>query len=106
MKPLELFNFFGKKKESRMNTIELAAQNLVVATLTDLHSHKREVLNLFTLGKLTDPQLTVLQSKIDNCLRIIKHFIDIAHTFIPESMIILHDVLDWAKAILSALEVA
>ena len=87
-----------------MSGIEAAAKQLVVTALTDLHGHKKEVLNLFTLGKMSDPQLTCLQSKIDGCLKIIKHFIDVAHTFIPESMPILHDVLDWAKAILTALE--
>lgn len=87
-----------------MSTFEIAARELVVTALTELHGYKREVLNFFTLGKLTDPQLNVLQAKIDHCLKIIKHFIDVAHTFIPESMPILHDVLDWAKAILGALE--
>jgi hypothetical protein len=94
---------YGRPK---MNAVETMAQNLVVAALTELHDHKKTALNFFTLGRLTDPQLNCLQEKIDNCLKILKHFLEVAHTFIPESMPILHDVLDWAKAILGALEPA
>jgi hypothetical protein len=87
-----------------MNPVELAAQKIVVTTLTELHDHRQAALKLVTLNKLADGQLAAIQSKIDACLKVIKHFVDVADGLIPAGIPILKDVFDWAKAMLDALE--
>ena len=82
-----------------MNPIEAAAEKAVIALLQDIQKYHLEIAKLVTFGKVDPAKLEVINQDILWTIKLLHPYFDLAHDLIPESMPILHDVMDWCQDI-------
>jgi hypothetical protein len=82
-----------------MNPIEAAAEKAVIALLQDVQKYHLEIAKLVTLGKVDPQTLENINVKILATIKFLHPYFDLAHGLIPESMPVLHDVMDWCQDI-------
>ena len=81
------------------NPIEAAAEKAVIALLQDVQKYHLEIAKLVTLGKVDAKTLEDINVKILATIKFLHPYFDLAHDLIPESMPVLHDVMDWCQDI-------
>ena len=92
-----MFNWlFGEKA---MNPLELATQSIVISLLKDIEANHKQIINLATLGKLTPEKVEEINQDILWTIKMLHPLFDVAHALIPESVPVLHDIMDWCQAI-------
>jgi hypothetical protein len=81
-----------------MNPLELAAQKIVISLLQDIEKSHLEIGRLVTFGKVSDAAIEKCNQDVLRAIKMLHPMFDVAHALIPESMPILHDLMDWCQA--------
>jgi hypothetical protein len=81
-----------------MNTLEAALEKVVISLLMNIRDNHDQLLNLVTLGKLTDEKREVIYQDIIWTIKTLHPFFDMAEKFIPANSP-LQDVMDWCQDI-------
>ena len=82
-----------------MNPLEAAAQKIVISLLQDVEANHKEIINLVTLGKLDPEKVEKINQDILWSIKMLHPLFDVAHSLIPESTPVLHDIMDWCQEI-------
>lgn len=105
-----MFDYINKKRiaftsllniceETKMNALELGAQKIVVSLLQDIQKSHLEIARVVTLGKVDDKKLETFNQDILWCIKMLHPLFDVGHSLIPESMPVLHVIMDWCQTI-------
>ena len=80
------------------NPLEIAAQKIVIELLKNIQANHNEIINLVTLGKLTEEKREAIYQDIIWTIKMLHPLFDIADKLIPDNTE-LQKVMDWCQEI-------